>query len=204
MELQLTNAKSGSNTVTVSDAAFAQKFNESLIHQVVTAYLSGGRAGTHAQKTRMMVRGGGKKPWKQKGSGRARAGSIRSPIWRGGGKSFAAVTQDYSQKVNKKMYRGALRAIVSELARQGRLIVVEEFALDAPKTKQLVEKLTALDLKEVLIVTAQADEKIQLAARNLYRVEVCDSAQIDPVSLIRFDKVLVTLPALRRLEEWLA
>jgi len=204
MELQLHNAKSGSNTVTVSDVAFAHKFNESLVHQVVTAYLSGGRAGTHAQKTRMMVRGGGKKPWKQKGSGRARAGSIRSPIWRGGGKSFAAVTQDYSQKVNKKMYRGALRAIISELARQGRLIVVEDFALDAPKTKQLVDKLKVLELKEVLIVTAQADEKIQLAARNLYRVEVCDTTQIDPVSLIRFDKVLVTLPALRRLEEWLA
>lgn len=204
MELQLTNAKSGSSTVTVSDAAFAHKFNESLVHQVVTAYLSGGRAGTHAQKTRMMVRGGGKKPWKQKGAGRARAGSIRSPIWRGGGKSFAAVTQDYSQKVNKKMYRGALRAIVSELARQGRLVVVEDFVIDAPKTKQLVDKLKALELKEVLIVTAQPDERIQLASRNLYRVEVCDSTQIDPVSLIRFDKVLVTLPALRRIEEWLA
>ena len=141
MELQLTNAKGGPALSQCRTRPLRQKFNESLVHQVVTAYLSGGRAGTHAQKTRMMVRGGGKKPWKQKGAGRARAGSIRSPIWRGGGKSFAAVTQDYSQKVNKKMYRGALRAIVSELARDGRLIVVEDFAIDAPKTKQLVDKL---------------------------------------------------------------
>ena len=203
MELQLHNAK-GTSTVTVSDSTFAHKFNEALVHQVVTAYLAGGRAGTHAQKTRRQVSGGGKKPWKQKGSGRARAGSIRSPIWRGGGVTFAAVPQDYSQKVNKKMYRGALRAIVSELARQGRLVVVEDFALDAPKTKQLVDKLKALDLTEALIVTAQADDKLQLAARNLYKVDVCEATQVDPVSLIGFDKVLVTLPALRKLEEWLA
>lgn len=188
----------------LADAVFAGEVNEHLFYEVVKAKLASDRSGTHAVKNRSLVSGGGKKPWKQKGAGRARAGSIRSPIWRGGGKSFAAVTQDYSQKVNKKMYRGALRAIVSELARQGRLVVVEDFAIDAPKTKQLVDKLKALELKEVLIVTAQPDERIQLASRNLYRVEVCDSTQIDPVSLIRFDKVLVTLPALRRIEEWLA
>lgn len=201
MELQLQNAK---GSVTVSETAFGGDFNESLVHQVVTAYMAGGRAGTKAQKTRAQVSGGGAKPWKQKGSGRARAGSIRSPIWRGGGKSFAAVPRDHSQKVNRKMYRGAIRAILSELVRQERLVIVEDFALDAPKTKQLVGKLKELGLENVLIVTQDVSENLYLAARNLHQVDVRDVQALDPVSLIGFDKVLMSVPAIRSVEEWLA
>jgi large subunit ribosomal protein L4 len=201
MELQLQNAK---GSVTVSETAFGGDFNESLVHQVVTAYMAGGRAGTKAQKTRAQVSGGGIKPWKQKGSGRARAGSIRSPIWRGGGKSFAAVPRDHSQKVNRKMYRGAIRAILGELVRQERLVIVEDFALDAPKTKQLVGKLKELGLENVLIVTQDVSENLYLAARNLHQVDVRDVQALDPVSLIGFDKVLMSVPAIRSVEEWLA
>lgn len=204
MELQL-QGSTGSESITLSDATFAREFNEALVHQVVTSYLAGGRAGTKAQKTRSFVRGGGRKPWAQKGSGRARAGSIRSPLWRGGGKTFAAVPRDFSQKLNRKMYQGAMRAIVSELVRQARLMVLPEFGVDAPKTRQLVEKLKALGLKDnVLIVTEQVDENLYLAARNLANVDVRDVTALDPVSLVGYEKVLMTVPSVRRLEEWLA
>jgi large subunit ribosomal protein L4 len=201
MELQLHNKK---DAVTLSDTTFSREFNEALVHQVVVAYMAGGRAGTKAQKTRAQVRGGGKKPWAQKGGGRARAGSIRSPLFRGGGKSFAAVTRDHSQKVNRKMYQGAMRAIVSELIRQQRMVVLPEFGVEAPKTKQLAGKLKELGLENVLIVTEQVDEKLYLASRNLPYVDVCDVTGLDPVSLIGYEKVLMTVPSIRRLEEWLA
>ena len=203
MQLQM-HKTAGSQSIDLSDTAFGHEFNESLVHQVVTAFLAGGRAGTKAQKTRAMVRGGGKKPRPQKGSGQARAGSIRSPIWRGGGKTFAAVPRDHSQKVNRKMYQGALRVIVSELVRQERVVVLPEFGVTAPKTKELAGKLKALDLDNVLIVTEQVDEKLYLASRNLPNVEVRDATGLDPVSLIGFEKVLFTVPSIRRLEEWLA
>ncbi|MDE2195833.1 MAG: 50S ribosomal protein L4 [Gammaproteobacteria bacterium] len=203
MELQLHN-KTGGESITLSDATFGREFNESLVHQVVTAYLAGGRAGTKAQKTRSMVRGGGRKPWAQKGSGQARAGSIRSPLWRGGGKTFAAVPRDFSQKVNRKMYQGAMRAIVSELIRQQRLVVLPEFGVEAPKTKQLAGKLKELGLDNVLIVTEQVDEKLYLASRNLPNVDVRDVTGLDPVSLVGYEKILMTVPSIRRLEEWLA
>lgn len=187
----------------VADAVFGQDFNEGLVHQVVVAYMAAGRAGTHAQKNRSAVRGGGAKPWRQKGTGRARAGTIRSPLWRGGGKTFAATTRDYSQKVNKKAYRAAIRAIFSELVRQDRLVVVEDFAVDAPKTKALVDKLGAMDLDQdqVLLVHHEPDENLYLAARNLSRVDVVDTTIADPVSLVGFDKVLITVAALRQFEE---
>jgi large subunit ribosomal protein L4 len=197
------NTASG-GTVTVSEVAFGKDFNEPLVHQVVTAFLAGGRQGTKAQKNRAAVAGGGRKPWRQKGTGRARAGTIRSPIWRGGGKTFAAVPRDHSQKVNKKMYRGALRCILSELVRQERLVVVDEFAVSAPKTKELVGKLKELDINSALIVADQVDENLYLAARNLPKVDVRDSEGVDPVSLIAHEKVLVTVPALKKLEEALA
>ena len=181
--------------MTVSEVAFGKDFNEPLVHQVVTAYLAGGRQGSKAQKSRSQVSGGGKKPWRQKGTGRARAGTIRSPIWRGGGKTFAATPQDHSQKVNRKMYRGALQCILSELVRQERLVVVDEFAVDAPKTKSLVGKLKDMELNNVLIVTAEVDENLFLAARNLPKVDVRDAGGVDPVSLIAFEKVLVTSPS---------
>ena len=201
MELQLKNQQ---GSVTVSETAFGGDFNEALVHQVVTAFLAGGRAGTKAQKTRTMVSGGGAKPFRQKGSGRARAGSIRSPLWRGGGKTFAAVPRDHSQKVNRKMYRGAIRAILGELVRQERLVIVEDFALEAPKTKQLVGKLKDLGLENVLIVTTDVSENLYLAARNLHQVDVRDVQALDPVALIGYDKVLMSVPAVRGIEEWLA
>jgi large subunit ribosomal protein L4 len=197
------NTASG-GTVTVSEVAFGKDFNEPLVHQVVTAYLAGARQGSKAQKTRSQVRGGGKKPWRQKGTGRARAGTIRSPLWRGGGKTFAAVPLDHSQKVNRKMYRGALRCILSELVRQERLVVVDDFAIAEPKTKSLVAKLNELALSNVLIVTESVDENLFLSARNLPKVDVRDSQAVDPVSLIAYEKVLVTVPALKKLEEALA
>lgn len=188
----------------VSDTIFNRPFNEALVHQVVTAYLAGGRAGTHAQKNRSAVRGGGAKPWKQKGSGRARAGSSRSPIWRTGGVTFAACTQDYSQKVNKKMYQGALRCIISELIRQERLVVLDSFPITSPKTREFVGALKNLGLtSDVLIITEQVSEELYLASRNLHWVDVRDVIAIDPVSLVRFEKVLITGPALKQLEEML-
>ncbi|MFU8797149.1 MAG: 50S ribosomal protein L4 [Gammaproteobacteria bacterium] len=199
MELKIKNGE----TIQVSDTVFGREFNESLVHQVVTAYQAAGRAGTRAQKTRSEVRGGGAKPWNQKGSGRARAGSSRSPLWRSGGTTFAARPQDHSQKVNKKMYQGALRSILSELIRQDRLMVVDTFVMEAPKTKELIEKLKNLDLKHVLILTEQVNENLYLAARNLYRVDVRDVAGTDPVSLVGFEKILITTPALKQFEEML-
>ncbi|MDR9438198.1 MAG: 50S ribosomal protein L4 [Halomonas sp.] len=202
--MNLNLAGAGAGTVEVSDATFGKEFNEALVHQVVTAYLAGGRQGTRAQKNRSDVRGGGKKPWRQKGTGRARAGTIRSPIWRGGGVTFAARPQDHSQKVNRKMYRAAMRSILSELVRQERLVAVDGFAVEAPKTKQLVAKLEELGLEKVLIVTEEVDENLYLAARNIPSVDVVDVAAADPVSLVAFDKVLVTVSALRKFEEKLA
>jgi large subunit ribosomal protein L4 len=193
-----------SGSVDVAETAFGVDFNEALIHQVVTAYLAGGRAGTKAQKNRAAARGGGAKPWAQKGTGRARAGTIRSPIWVGGGRTFAASPRDHSQKVNKKMYRAALRSVLSELVRQDRLVIVKELALEAPKTKLLATRLKELDLDNVLILNEAFDEKVFLAARNLPNVGICDAASIDPVVLIRFEKVLITLPALKLLEERLS
>ena len=201
MELTLKDAKSA---LEVSDATFGRDFNEALVHQVVVAFGAGARQGTKAQKTRSEVRGGGKKPWRQKGTGRARAGTIRSPIWVGGGRAFAAKPRDFDQKVNKKMYRGAIKSILSELVRQDRLVVVEKFGVDAPKTKELLAKLNDLELKDVLIVTADLDENLFLASRNLYKVDVRDVQGIDPVSLIAFEKVLMTAEAVKQLEEALA
>jgi large subunit ribosomal protein L4 len=191
-------------SVDVAEAAFGAEYNEALVHQVVTAYLAGARAGTKAQKNRSAVRGGGTKPWRQKGTGRARAGTIRSPIWVGGGRAFAAQPRNHDQKVNKKMYRAALRSVLSELVRQDRLVVVKELQLEAPKTKLLATKLKELELDNVLLLNEAFDEKIYLAARNLPNVGVCDAASIDPVVLIRFEKVLVTLPALKMIEERLS
>jgi large subunit ribosomal protein L4 len=193
-----------SGSVELLDAAFGAEFNEALIHQVVTAYLAGGRAGTKAQKNRAAVRGGGAKPWAQKGTGRARAGTIRSPIWVGGGRTFAAQPRSFKQKVNKKMYRAAMRSMLSELIRQDRLVVVKELDLEAPKTKLLATKLKELDLSNVLILNEAFNEKLYLAARNLPNVGICDASSIDPVVLIRFEKVLITLPALKLIEERLS
>ncbi|TRW47900.1 50S ribosomal protein L4 [Aliidiomarina halalkaliphila] len=201
MELALKDAK---GALEVSEATFGREFNEALVHQVVVAYAAGARQGSRAQKTRSEVSGGGKKPWRQKGTGRARAGTIRSPLWRSGGVSFAAKPQNHAQKVNKKMYRGALKSILSELVRQDRLIVVENFGIDTPKTKQLVSKLKELELNDVLIITKDVDENLFLASRNLHKVDVRDVQGIDPVSLIAFDKVLFTADAVKQLEETLS
>src|SRR5690554_2990144 len=200
--MELTITGSGKD-ISVSDAAFAKDFNEALVHQAVVAYMAGGRQGSKKQKTRSEVSGGGKKPWRQKGTGRARAGTIRSPIWRGGGVTFAARPQDHSQKLNKKMYRAAMRSILSELVRQERLVVVEDFSVDAPKTKALVGKLNELNLENVLIVTDSLDTNLYLAARNLPHVDVRDVQGSDPVSLIAYDKVLITVPAVKKFEEML-
>lgn len=187
--------------VAVSDATFAREFNESLVHQIVTAYLAGGRQGTKAQKTRSEVAGGGKKPWRQKGTGRARAGTASSPIWRSGGVTFAAKPRNYEQKVNKKMYRAAMQSILSELVRQERLVVADSFAVESHKTKEFVAKLKDMELSNVLIVADDIDEKLYLAARNVPHVGVTEASAIDPVSLIAFEKVLVTVDALKKLEE---
>ncbi|UTW44897.1 50S ribosomal protein L4 [bacterium SCSIO 12696] len=204
MELNIASAEGkAAGTVTVSEQAFGNEYNQDLVHQAVTAYLAGARQGTRAQKNRSAVSGGGKKPWRQKGTGRARAGTIRSPLWRTGGVTFAAQPQDHSQKLNRKMYRGALRSILSELARQERLVVVESFDLDAPKTKGLVAKLSGLGLQEALIVSEEVNENLYLASRNLHKVDVRDVSAIDPVSLIKFDKVVVTVSALKKIEEML-
>lgn len=201
MELKLHD---GGNAIQISETAFGRDFNEDLVHQVVTAYMAGGRSGTKAQKTRSQVSGGGAKPFRQKGTGRARAGTIRSPLWRTGGVTFAAVPRDFSQKVNKKMYRGALRCIFSELVRQDRLVAVDQFDLDAPKTKLLAGKLKDMGLDKALILSEDITENLYLASRNLVNVQVVDVASVDPVSLIRFDKVIATVAAIKRIEEWLA
>ena len=201
MDLQLHNSK---EKITVSDAVFAADYKESLVHQLVTAYMAAGRAGTKAQKNRSAVSGGGAKPWRQKGTGRARAGTIRSPIWRSGGVTFAAQPRDYSQKVNRKMYRSGIRSILSELARQDRLVVVEDITVDAPKTKQLLGKLADLGVSKTLIVSETGDEKLYLSARNLPHVEVSDVAGLNPVNLVRYEHVVVTVGAIRAIEEWLS
>ena len=201
MELKIVSPAGAQGTVNVSEVAFGREFNQDLVHQAVVAYMAGARQGTKAQKTRAEVSGGGKKPWRQKGTGRARAGTIRSPIWRGGGATFAAKPRDHDQKLNKKMYRAALQCILSELNRQERLIVVESFDIDAPKTKSLVQKLAQYNLTDVLIVTEEISENLFLASRNLYKVGVSDAQGVDPVSLIGFDKVVVTVPALKKFEE---
>ncbi len=187
--------------VAVSDAAFGREFNEALVHQIVTAYMAGGRQGTKAQKTRSEVSGGGIKPWRQKGTGRARSGTSNSPIWRSGGVTFAAKPRSFEQKVNKKMYRAAMQSILSELVRQERLVVADSFAVESHKTKEFVAKLKEMELSNVLIVADDIDEKLYLAARNVPHVGVTEASAIDPVSLIAFDKVLVTVPALKKLEE---
>ena len=187
--------------VAVSESAFGREFNEALVHQIVTAYMAGGRQGTKAQKTRAEVAGGGKKPWRQKGTGRARAGTASSPIWRSGGVTFAAKSRNYEQKVNKKMYRAAMQSILSELVRQERLVVADDFKVDTHKTKDFVKKLNALELNNVLIVSDDVDEKLYLASRNVPHVGVTEASSVDPVSLIAFDKILVTVQALKKLEE---
>lgn len=206
MELGLTTAtgKASKKTVEVSDVVFGAEFNEPLVHQAVTAYLAGARAGTRAQKSRSEVRGGGKKPWRQKGTGRARSGTIRSPIWAGGGKTFAAKPQDWSQKLNRKMYRAAMRSILSELVRQDRLVVVDDMKMDAPKTKELVEKLNGLGLDSVMIVTHEMSDALFLSARNLHKVGLCEVGYVDPVNLVGHEKVLMTAAAVEKLQEVLA
>lgn len=206
MELPLRTAEGQvqAKGVTVSEAAFGCAFNEPLVHQVVVAYLAGGRSGSRAQKTRAEVRGGGTKPYRQKGTGRARAGSIRSPLWRGGGKIFAAKPTNYRQKVNKKMYSAALRCILSELIRQERLLVVDQFSIAEAKTRALVAGLRALGLDDVLLVTEQESDVLARAARNLSWVGVCRAGDVDPLSLVAFDSTLITAAALGQLEERLA
>ncbi len=193
----------GAQAIDVCERTFGGEFNETLVHQAVVAYMAGGRQGSKKQKTRSEVSGGGKKPWRQKGTGRARAGTIRSPIWRGGGTTFAARPQDHSQKLNKKMYRAAMRSILSELLRQDRLVVVEDFSVDAPKTKALLGKLETLGLQDVLIVSENVEQNLYLAARNLPHVDVRDVQASDPVSLIAYDKVLMTVSAVKKFEEML-
>ncbi|MBU2706576.1 50S ribosomal protein L4 [Zooshikella marina] len=199
MDLNVT----GAGTIQVSDLTFAAEFNETLVHQAVVAYLAGARQGTRAQKTRSEVSGGGRKPWRQKGTGRARAGTIRSPIWRSGGVTFAAKPQNHEQKLNKKMYRAAMRSILSELVRQERLVVVENFEVSAPKTKELVAKLKELNAGNVLIVTEDVDQNLYLAARNVPHVDVSDAMAANPVSMIAYEKVIVTVAALKKFEEML-
>ncbi len=205
MKVQLMNATGSTAELQVSDTVFAAAYNEPLVHQVVVAYQATGRQGTRKQKTRSEVRGGGKKPWRQKGTGQARAGTIRSPLWRGGGKGVpSSPDENFAHKVNRKMYRGALRSILSELLRQGRLVTVSEFNMDQPKTKALVEKLKKLDTADVLIVTDTLNNNLALAARNLPDVDVRTVSQADPVSLVRHEKVIMTQGAVKKLEEMLA
>ena len=198
MNLNLTGAN---GSVEVSELAFGKEFNEALVHQVVTAYMAAGRQGTKAQKNRSAVSGGGAKPFRQKGTGRARQGTTRSPIWRTGGVTFAAQPRDFAQKVNKKMYRAAMRCILSELVRQERLVVVESFSVESPKTKQFIAKLNELSLDNALLVTEEVEQNLYLAARNVPHIDVRDVTALDPVSLVGFEKVLVTVPALKKIEE---
>lgn len=204
LNLALPGKKTGKETVSLSDESFGKAYNEPLVHQTVVTYMAGGRQGSVKQKTRSEVRGGGRKPWRQKGTGRARAGTIRSPIWRGGGVTFAARPADHSKKLNKKMYRGAMQCILSELIRQDRLFVVNEFALDSHKTQALVSKLKEFELDNVLIISDQVEKNLYLAARNLHKVDVLDVAGVDPVSLIGFENVLITVSALKKVEELLS
>lgn len=205
--MELNVAKPGNKTgdkISLSDDTFAREFNEDLVHQTVVTYMAGARQGTVKQKNRSEVSGGGRKPWRQKGTGRARAGTIRSPIWRSGGVTFAARPRDYTKKLNRKMYRGAMQCILSELIRQDRLMVVEDFQVESHKTRELVGKLKEFALDNVLIVADEVAENLYLAARNLHKVDVLDTSGLDPVSLIGFEKVLMTVPALKKVEEMLS
>lgn len=207
MELKILNASATAGSATalqVADKIFTKKFNEDLVHQAVCAYLAGGRSGNRAQKSRSEVRGGGAKPRPQKGSGRARAGTIRGPIWRGGGVTFAAKPRDFAQKINKKMYSSAMCSILSELVRQNRLVLVNNFTVATQKTRDFVKKLAEMDLKKVLIVVDEIDPNLYLASRNLINVDICDVNGVNPVNLIGFEKVLFTVPALKKVEERLA
>ena len=204
LALALPGKKTGKEKISLSDQSFSREYNEPLVHQTVVTYMAGARQGSVRQKTRSEVRGGGRKPWRQKGTGRARAGTIRSPIWRSGGVTFAAKPQDYSKKLNKKMYRGAMQCILSELIRQNRLLVVNEFTVESHKTKDLVNKLKEFDLENVLIVSDQVQKNLYLAARNLHKVDALDVSGLDPVSLIGFEKVLITVSALKKVEEMLS
>ena len=201
MQVDLVSGAGDAGSVDLADGTFAVDYNEPLVHQVVSAYLAGSRRGTKARKSRAEVRGGGAKPWRQKGLGRARAGSIRSPIWRGGGATFAARPRSFEQKVNRKMYRGAMRSILSELIRRERLLVVEDFVLDKAKTKDMVVRLERLGLADVLIVTAEKNETLNRASRNLHSVAVQNFAEVNPVSLLSFNKVVMTMDAAKRIEE---
>lgn len=200
MELKQTNG----SALSVSEAIFGADYNEALIHQAVTAFQAGARQGTRGQKNRSAVSGGGAKPWRQKGTGRARAGTSRGPIWRGGGKTFPAVNQDFSQKMNRKAYRAAMRSILSELVRQERLIVSDDFTVAEPKTKQVVSKMAELKLEDVLVITHEFDENLELASRNLYHVGILGADEINPVSLIGFEQVVMTSEAVKYIEEKLA
>jgi large subunit ribosomal protein L4 len=204
LALALPGKKSGKEKISVSDESFSLEYNEPLVHQTVVTYLAGARQGTVQQKTRSEVRGGGRKPFRQKGTGRARAGTIRSPIWRSGGVTFAARPQDHSKKLNRKMYRGAMRCILSELIRQERLHVVSDFEIASHKTRDLITKLKEFGLDNVLIVSEAVEKNLYLAARNLHKVEVLDASGLDPVSLIGFENVLITVPALKKVEEMLS
>lgn len=201
MDLQLHNSK---ETIAVNDTVFGSDYNETLVHQLVTAFLAGARSGTKAQKNRAAVSGGGAKPWRQKGTGRARAGTIRSPLWRHGGVTFAAQPRNYEQKLNRKMYRAGIRSILSELGRQERLIIVDDITVDAPKTKQLAAQLADLGVSKTLIITETGDENLYLSARNIPYVEITDVAGLTPVNLMRYDHVIATVGAIRAIEEWLS
>ena len=198
------SGKKQSGTMNVADSVFAAEFNEPLVHQVLVSYMSGSRSGTKSQKSRSEVRGGGRKPWRQKGTGRARAGTIRSPLWRGGGVTFAAKSRDYSKKINRKMFRGAMRSIFSELVRQKRFVCIDEFDVTESKTKLVKEKLNNLGLKEVLIITEGLSENLYLGVRNIPKVDVMDTNELNPYSLIGFEKVLITQAAVEKVEEWLS
>ena len=200
MLVEVISGAGNAGSVDLADATFAMDYNEALVHQVVSAYMAGSRRGNKSRKSRAEVRGGGAKPWRQKGLGRARAGSIRSPIWRGGGAAFAAKPRSFDQKVNRKMYRGAMRSIVSELIRRERLLVVDDFTVKNPKTKEMVARLAQFDLKNVLIVTAERDETLNRAARNLHSVAVQCFSEVNPVSLLSFDKVVMTVDAAKEIE----
>ncbi len=204
MELNITTPSGANGAIGLADSAFGREYNQDLVHQVVVAYQAAARQGTKAQKNRASVAGGGKKPWAQKGSGRARAGTASSPIWRSGGVTFAAQPRNFEQKVNKKMYRAAMQCIVSELARQERFVVLEDIELSAPKTKDLVKLLAQYDITDALIVTEELSENLYLASRNLHKIDVIDAEAIDPVSLVGFDKVIVTVAALKKIEEMLS
>jgi large subunit ribosomal protein L4 len=203
MQVNVTACKTGkvNGTIDIVDAIFGEAYNEPLVHQIVTSYQAGGRAGTVSQKTRAEVRGGGRKPWKQKGTGNARAGSIRSPLWRTGGVIFAAKPRDYAKKVNKKMYAKAMKSVWAELNRSGRLLVIDALTFETPKTKQFVELLARLELTRALFITDETDENVYLASRNLSTVDVCNIREVNPVALIAYDKVVITVAGLQKLQE---